>query len=471
MKNEFYNKTFALLSLLLLILSHSTISLGQCDEKNEANIAKYKLLSKSQDTEGCSKCAKLALYLCSAKYSVKLEDIRKVSSLITSSKTDILNSGKPYCCPELVNKDPEWGIMIEQTDALPGTSNTSPNSQPKVNQSSLQTAALQPPRQDEMLKFVEQLKLYSSSPELNSTLDKIALQMKMTSNEGTFVDQFSLLLKQQIQLNPTAFGSLNDQNIEALSEIGNTIVELINEVKKVKQYRESVKYNSLANSKSTYKKHLYTNFDNDQQIILSSNNGLNKEVIVKDKRINAIGELPSKLVATTGVKDGVYYLTNSTMKLGDAGTIGITYQDFITKKAGFDFSKDFSLKLNIRIDSSYKYHSLNFKILGHIPCAIWMYYNKKKKIYRIGQFGYVNSKPLPDGTYDPKHFRNTEYTIDGLTSTFLIEIRKDNDKLKFFVNGYEGSIVWDINYVTVPDEMYFNGYGIVKIETLSLEHL
>jgi hypothetical protein len=84
----------------------------QCTEAKDPDMAKYKRLTETQDAQGCSQCAMLSLYFCSAKYCVKPEDVRKVDAMITACKSNIKNMGQPYCCPELVGKQPEWGIGV-----------------------------------------------------------------------------------------------------------------------------------------------------------------------------------------------------------------------------------------------------------------------------------------------------------------------------------------------------------------------
>jgi hypothetical protein len=84
-------------------------ALTQCTEAKDADMAKYKRLTETQDAQGCSQCAVLAMYMCSARHSVEAEDKRKVRSMIEACKTNIRTMGQPYCCPELLNKEPEWG--------------------------------------------------------------------------------------------------------------------------------------------------------------------------------------------------------------------------------------------------------------------------------------------------------------------------------------------------------------------------
>jgi hypothetical protein len=113
--------TFTLFSLLVF----STFSYSQCTEAKDADMAKYKRLTETQDAQGCSQCAMLALYFCSAKHCVEAEDKRKVRSLIEACKTNIKTMGQPYCCPELVNKEPEWGIAVGATPTGSSSKNTS----------------------------------------------------------------------------------------------------------------------------------------------------------------------------------------------------------------------------------------------------------------------------------------------------------------------------------------------------------
>jgi TPR repeat protein len=97
-----------------LCLSYSS-ALAQCTEAKDSEMAKYKQLTMTQDAQGCSQCAMLALYFCSAKYCVQMEDKRKVGALISECKQNIQKMGQPYCCPEYLNKTPEWGSMAGST--------------------------------------------------------------------------------------------------------------------------------------------------------------------------------------------------------------------------------------------------------------------------------------------------------------------------------------------------------------------
>ena len=102
---------------LVAIFAQSNIQVtAQCTEAKDAEMAKYMKLTKTQDAQGCSQCGMLALYFCSAKYSVKEEDVQKVGALITACKTNIRNMGQPYCCPDYLNKEPQWGIMAGKSD-------------------------------------------------------------------------------------------------------------------------------------------------------------------------------------------------------------------------------------------------------------------------------------------------------------------------------------------------------------------
>ena len=99
-------------------------------------IFKPKMVNLFQDkTQGCSQCAMLSLYFCSAKYCVKQEDVRKVDAMITQCKRNIKTMGQPYCCPELVNKEPQWGIAAGGSSST-GNSNTTSTSGTSSNNNS-----------------------------------------------------------------------------------------------------------------------------------------------------------------------------------------------------------------------------------------------------------------------------------------------------------------------------------------------
>ena len=98
------------LLLCLTLLCVPVLVQAQCTEAKDADMAKYKRLTETQDAQGCSQCAMLAMYFCSARYCVNPEDKRKVDAMITACKRNIKTMGQPYCCSELVDKEPQWGI-------------------------------------------------------------------------------------------------------------------------------------------------------------------------------------------------------------------------------------------------------------------------------------------------------------------------------------------------------------------------
>jgi hypothetical protein len=108
---EFEVKTVVQKIQFIVIFTFLTLhfAFGQCSEAGDKDMAKYKRLTETQDAQGCSQCAVLAMYMCSARHSVEAEDKRKVRSMIEACKTNIRTMGQPYCCPELLNKEPEWG--------------------------------------------------------------------------------------------------------------------------------------------------------------------------------------------------------------------------------------------------------------------------------------------------------------------------------------------------------------------------
>lgn len=111
---------------IFALLYTSAVVNAQCTEAKDPDMAKYKRLTETQDAQGCSQCAMLSLYFCSAKHCVKPEDVRKVDAMITACKRNIKTMGQPYCCPELVNKEPQWGIAVNGSSVVTaGNSNTS----------------------------------------------------------------------------------------------------------------------------------------------------------------------------------------------------------------------------------------------------------------------------------------------------------------------------------------------------------
>jgi hypothetical protein len=131
MKNA---KILPFITLLFFLIFNKNF--GQCTAAKDSEMAKYLELTKTQDAQGCSQCGMLAMYFCSAKYCVKSEDVDKVGRLIEACKQNIVNMGQPYCCPEYINKQPEWGSMAGgQTQA-----NSFGNSNPLTNNNSNQAA-------------------------------------------------------------------------------------------------------------------------------------------------------------------------------------------------------------------------------------------------------------------------------------------------------------------------------------------
>jgi hypothetical protein len=98
-------------SNLFILLFFGSFLRGQCTVESEPDMAKYKKLTEEKDAQGCSQCAVLALYFCSAKYCVDMEDKRKVRSMIEACKGNIRNMGQPYCCNDLLGREPQWGIL------------------------------------------------------------------------------------------------------------------------------------------------------------------------------------------------------------------------------------------------------------------------------------------------------------------------------------------------------------------------
>ncbi len=100
---------------------------AQCTEAKDPEMAKYKKLTETQDAQGCSECALLALYFCSARHTVAVEDKRKVGAMITTIKRNIQQMGQPYCCPGYLNKEPEWGKEANISEGVSGTVNATNN--------------------------------------------------------------------------------------------------------------------------------------------------------------------------------------------------------------------------------------------------------------------------------------------------------------------------------------------------------
>lgn len=121
----------------LLFISGTYISLAQCTEAKDVEMAKYMKLTKNQDAQGCSHCGLLAMYFCSAKYCATPEDIKQVGAMIDACKKNILTMGKPYCCPDYLDKQPEWGSMVNSQTQ--GTSSNVSGSNPVMQNNNFLT--------------------------------------------------------------------------------------------------------------------------------------------------------------------------------------------------------------------------------------------------------------------------------------------------------------------------------------------
>lgn len=114
-------KCFITTMLCFLIINVSAFA--QCTEAKDTEMAKYKRLTETQDAQGCSQCALLALYFCSARHTSTNEDKSKVSSMINACKSNIQQMGQPYCCPEYINKQPEWGKDLNKSNSTSANAN------------------------------------------------------------------------------------------------------------------------------------------------------------------------------------------------------------------------------------------------------------------------------------------------------------------------------------------------------------
>ncbi len=101
---------------ILIFICFKATTFAQCTEAKDADMARYKSLTKSKDAQGCSQCAILAFYFCSARHCVEMEDKRKVRSMIEACKTNIRNMGQPYCCNDLIGQEPQWGIAVSNNN-------------------------------------------------------------------------------------------------------------------------------------------------------------------------------------------------------------------------------------------------------------------------------------------------------------------------------------------------------------------
>ncbi len=160
-------KSLIAFCLIIGVLQSNTKVSAQCTEAKDPEMAKYMKLTKTQDAQGCSQCGMLALYFCSAKYSVKTEDVQKVGALIAACKTNIRNMGQPYCCPDYLNKEPQWGIMAgkpgSKKSSSPGT--TPQNENAKAGNTNAANNAQKLQQTEEVLNtLLKQLETNATNP-------------------------------------------------------------------------------------------------------------------------------------------------------------------------------------------------------------------------------------------------------------------------------------------------------------------
>lgn len=108
-------KKIAITFLLLFFIFSTNTVYSQCTEDKNSEIAKYIQLTKIRDPQGCSQCGLLALYFCSAKYISNTEDQSRVSNIIEECKKNLIQIGEPYCCPDYLIKQPEWGFLADNS--------------------------------------------------------------------------------------------------------------------------------------------------------------------------------------------------------------------------------------------------------------------------------------------------------------------------------------------------------------------
>lgn len=111
MKTKYIRQSILFVLLSMLFVAFSQQLNAQCTESNDPDMAKYKRKTdNNENVQSCSQCAYLALLFCSATYTVKPDDKSRVGSLISQTKNNIRLLGNPICCPELLSKQPQWGI-------------------------------------------------------------------------------------------------------------------------------------------------------------------------------------------------------------------------------------------------------------------------------------------------------------------------------------------------------------------------
>lgn len=105
----------AFILIVLFLVFCASPSFAQCTPEKDADMAKYEAkVNRGEDVQGCSQCAYLAMLFCSARHSVKREDVSRVGDLINKQKAVIRGMGTP-CCPELLARSPQWGVAAGAT--------------------------------------------------------------------------------------------------------------------------------------------------------------------------------------------------------------------------------------------------------------------------------------------------------------------------------------------------------------------
>lgn len=197
---------------------------AQCTEAKDADMAKYKRLTETQDAQGCSQCAMLAMYLCSARYCIKQEDIRKVDGMITACKRNIKTMGQPYCCPELVDKAPQWGAGDK--GASSGTSTSTPTSPSSGivpgNASNTSTSSSGATHQEEMMNNLmrgltaDPNSPFASNPDLIENFISILQESLGSDDDPDSITIFEEVLKQLL-----GSGILSADQVEMIKKMVN----------------------------------------------------------------------------------------------------------------------------------------------------------------------------------------------------------------------------------------------------------
>lgn len=289
-------RTFLFIASIIFLPS---LCFAQCTAAKEPDMQKYLEKTQNQDAQGCSQCGMLALYFCSARYCVKPEDIEKVGQLINACKQNILNMGQPYCCPEYINKDPEWGKNAGGQNGQSSNGSLSANATANSNNVSQQDATAS------VLNALSNLDLGSS--ELNNYVQNYAQGQQIANSLNVLSGSANSTATTTASQNSTAqvVNALSNLNLDSgelnnyaqnyaqgqqIGEVANGIIDLftpsaeekarkeaerVAAAKRAEEYRQAqlkLVYKNEQNAKTDFSRYLKkyppTSIDNKSKLVI-----------------------------------------------------------------------------------------------------------------------------------------------------------------------------------------------------------